>query len=134
MPSTPVPPAFVLIAATAVLSHGQTTPEIAPEIVSAWKLNSENALLIFRHDGTYFQIQDDASRPGMERGSFIWDKTTSAFSASPVRDTNGEGGLSHPAGATTLSISGNTLTYTVAGEGSFTFSRVVNTASAIVGS
>ena len=33
-----------------------------------------------------------------------------------------------------MTISGNTLTYNVAGEGSFTFSRVVNTASAIAGS
>lgn len=104
------------------------------EIVSAWKLTGGDVLLIFRYDGIYFQVQDDSSRPGMERGIFIWNKSTSAFSATALRDTNGESGLSHPAGATTLSISGNTLTYSVVGEGSFTFSRVVNTASAIVGS
>ena len=115
-------------------AQGQTIAAIPPEIVSAWKHNSENTLLIFRHDGTYFQVQDDATRPGMERGTFTWNKATSAFSATTLRDTNGESGLSHPAGATTLSISGNTLTYTVAGEGSFSFTRVVNTASAIVGS
>ena len=113
---------------------GQNIPEVAPEIVSAWKADVGDALLIFRYDGVYFQVQDDASRPGMERGSFTWNKASEAFSATTLRDTNGESGLSHPTGATTLSISGNTLTYTVVGEGDFTFSRVVNTTSAIVGS
>lgn len=134
-------PQFTRISVFAVLalagtlpSHGQTIPEIPTEIVSAWKLNGGDALLIFRHDGVYFQVQDDPNQPGMERGTFTWDKTTSAFSATTLRDTNRESGLSHPSGATTLAVSGNTLTYTAAGEGSFTFSRVVNTASAIVGS
>ncbi|MEY4568899.1 MAG: hypothetical protein RLZZ398_338 [Verrucomicrobiota bacterium] len=128
---------IVIASATLLLPHlalSQSIPEIPAQILSAWKSNSGNALLIFRHDGTYFQVQDDATRPGMERGTFTWNKATNAFSATTLRDTNGESGLSHPAGATVLSISGNTLTYTVAGEGSFTFSRVVNTASAIVGS
>ena len=115
-------------------AHGAEIAAVAPEIVSAWKINSGNTLLIFRHDGTYFHVEDDGNRPGMERGTYVWNKTSSAFSANTQRDTNGEGGLSHPSGATTLTVSGNTLTYTVAGEGSFTFSRVVNTASAIVGS
>jgi Immunoglobulin domain len=126
--------ALVLTLACTLPSHSQTIPNIAPEIVSAWKANGSDALLIFRYDGVYFQVQDDASRPGIERGTFTWDKVTSAFSATTLRDTNGESGLSHPAGTSTLSVSGNTLTYTVVGEGSFTFSRVVNTASAIVGS
>lgn len=116
------------------LATGQTIPELPPEIVSAWQAVGENALLIFRHDGTYHMAQDSATEPGMERGRFTWDKATSAFSAVTVVDTNGEGGLSHPNGATTLTITGNTLTYAVSGEGSFTFSRVTNTASAIVGS
>ena len=130
-------PASPIAAALLLLPHlalSQTIPDFAPEIVSAWKANGSNALLIFRYDGVYFQVQDDSSTPGMERGTFTWNKASSAFSATTLRDTNGEGGLSHPAGATTLSVSGNILTYTVDGEGSFTFSRVVNTASAIVGS
>ena len=130
--------AILIASATLLLPHlalSQSIPAIPPEIVSAWKHNSENTLLIFRHDGTYFQVQDDATRPGMERGTFTWNQASTAFSATTLRDTNGESGLSHPAGATTLFISGNTLTYTVDGEGSFSFSRVVNsTASAIVGS
>ncbi len=126
---------LILALAGTLPCTSQTIPDIAPEIISAWKSNSGDALLIFRYDGVYFQAQDDASRPGMERGTFTWDKVTQAFSTTTLRDTNGESGLSHPAGATTLSVSGDTLTYTVAGEGSFTFSRVVNsTTSAIVGS
>lgn len=106
----------------------------SPEIVSAWKLNGENLVLVFRYDGSYYLIQGDPADPGMERGTFEWDNETGVFSAETIIDTNGEGGLSHPNGATTLSITGNTLTYTAANEGAFTFSRVVNTASAIVGS
>lgn len=122
--------------AAATLAHSEAIPEVAPEIVSAWKLNGagEDALLIFRHDGTYAMADGSATEPGMERGTFVWDKATSAFSVTTLRDTNGDGGLSHPDGITTLNITGDILTYTVAEEGSFTFSRVVNTASTIVGS
>ena len=130
--ASPLAVALLLVPSIAL---SQTIPDISPEIISAWKSNDSDTLLIFRYDGVYFQVQDDPSAPGMERGTFTWDKTSSAFSATTQRDTNGQGGLSHPAGATTLSISGNTLTYTVAGEGDFTFSRIVNsTTSAIVGS
>lgn len=124
-----------LLATTALspLATGQTIPDVAPEIVSAWA-DGEDALLIFRYDGTYYMAQDSATEPGMEHGTFIWDKATSDFSATPLVDTNGEAGLSHPSGSVSLSIIENTLTYTAGDEGSFTFSRVVNTASAIVGS
>ena len=128
----------VLFAAAALspLATGQTLPDVAPEIVSAWKAVGQDAIVIFRYDGTYYLAQDSATEPGMERGTFTWDKATAAFSATTIVDTNGELGLSHPGGITTLTISGNTMIYTVAGPGggSFTFSRVVNTASAIVGS
>ena len=103
-----------------------------PEIVSAWKANTENIVVVFTYDGTYYLIDDTADK-GMERGSYTWDKETLAFSANAIVDTNGEGGLSHPNGATSVSISGNTLNYSVAGEGTFTLTRIVNTASAIVG-
>jgi hypothetical protein len=129
--ASPIAAALFLIPGLAL---SQTIPDIAPEIISAWKSNDSDTLLIFRYDGVYFQVEDDPSAPGMERGTFTWNNATSAFSATTLRDTNGESGLSHPAGATSLSVSGNTLTYTVVGEGSFTYSRVVSTTSAIVGS
>ncbi|MBC7980764.1 MAG: hypothetical protein H7Y36_09405 [Armatimonadetes bacterium] len=109
-------------------------PPIAPEIVSAWKFNAGNIVVVFRHDGVFHLIDGETDSIGMERGTFEWDKASGAFSANSIVDTNGEGGLSHPEDATSISISGNTLTYTVENEGSFIFTRVVNTASAIVGS
>jgi hypothetical protein len=112
----------------------QDIPEVAPEIVSAWKSSDIDALLIFRYDGNYYQVGDSATRPGMERGTFVWDKASGAFFASTVVDTNGEDGLSHLPVATTLAIIGDALTLSVPGQGSFAFARVVNTASAIVGS
>lgn len=123
-----------LICAVSPHAQGVVISEVPPEIISAWKLNGGNALLIFRHDGTYFHAEDDGLRPGMERGAYVWNKATSAFSATTLRDTNGELGLSSPNGTTTLSISGNTMTYHVSNERTYILTRVVNTASAIVGS
>jgi hypothetical protein len=48
----------------------------------------------------------------MERGTYTWNSGTSAFTATTLVDTNGTAGLSHPGGNATLTISGNTLTYT----------------------
>jgi hypothetical protein len=109
----------------------QTPP---PEIVSAWKFNTADVVVVFRYDGTFYVVDAEAGHPGVERGTFGWDKETGAFSVDVIVDTNGDAGLSHPNGATSISITGNTLNYTVAGEGTFPFTRVVNTASAIVGS
>lgn len=106
----------------------------SPEIVSAWKLNTENLVVVFRYDGTYYLVDGDPEHPGMERGTFEWDNETGAFSVNTIIDTNGDAGFSHPGAATTVTVSGNTLNYTVPGEGTFSFTRVVNPASAIVGS
>ncbi len=106
----------------------------SPEIVSAWKLNTEDLVVVFRYDGTFYLVDGEPEHPGMERGTFEWDNETGAFSVDTIVDTNGDAGFSHPGAATTITVSGNTLSYTVPGEGTFTFSRVVNTASAIVGS
>lgn len=125
---TPILPAVFFVTASFV--HSQEVAHVSPKIISAWKLNGGDVLLIFRYDGTYIQVQ----KPGMERGNFVWDQETQEFTATAIIDTNGKSGLSHPEGETNLSISGNTLTYNVAGENSATFSRVVSTASAIVGS
>lgn len=106
----------------------------SPEIVSAWKFNGGDAVVVFRYDGSYYLVDANTGSEGLERGTFTWNKSTGAFSVDTIVDTNGDGGLSDPIGATTVAVSGNTLSYTVAGEGTFTFSRVVNTSSAIVGS
>jgi len=106
----------------------------SPEIVSAWKFNSGDFLVVFGNDGEFHVVDADPVNPGMERGTFEWDDETGAFSVNVIVDTNGDAGLSHPGAATSVSITGNTLNYTIVGEGTFSFTRVVNTASAIVGS
>ncbi len=118
----------------ASLAKAQSFVAPSPEIVSAWKLNTENLVVVFGYDGTFYLVDADPAHPGMERGTFEWDNETGAFSVETVVDTNGDAGFSHPGAATTVTVSGNTLNDTVPGEGTFTFSRVVNTASAIVGS
>ena len=123
------------IALCACLASASAQHESAPpEIVSAWKLNGENSLAVFTHDGRFYTILNNATVTGFERGTFTWNKVTHSFAATTTVDTNSDSGFSHPDGATSIIISGNTLNYTVEGEGTFTFTRVVNTASAIVGS
>lgn len=123
--------AFCCLTAGAQAQSFSTPP---PEIVSAWKHNTEDLVVVFGYDGTYYLIESDSTPPGMERGTFNWNKTSGAFSVNTVVDTNGDAGFSHPGAATTITVSGNTLNYAVPGEGASTFSRVVNTSSAIVGS
>ena len=132
--ASPIAAALLLVPGLALSAP---IPEIAPEIVSAWKLNAGNLVVIFRHDGVFYIIDGDgggSGQPGMERGTFEWDKTSGVFSANVAVDSNGEGGFSNPNGGTSITVSGNTLTYNVTEEGSFPFTRIVNTPSAIVGS
>lgn len=126
--------AIPIAAALALLPLPALAQTVAPEIVSAWKHDTEDLVAIFRHDGVFYIVDAESGQPGMERGTFQWDETSGAFSANVVVDTNGDAGLSDPNAATSITVSGNTLTYTVAGEGSFPFTRIVNTPSAIVGS
>lgn len=85
--------ALTLALAGTLPSHSQTIPDIAPENVSAWKANGVDALLIFRYDGVYLQVQDVASRPGMERGTFTWNSSSKVLTVIPITDTNGDTGL-----------------------------------------
>lgn len=135
-PTRPILPLAILLATATIcpLVFGQTIPAVPPEIVSAWKLDAGNVVVIFRHDGVFYFIDGEAGHSGMERGTFEWNKTSGVFSANVVVDTNTDAGFSDPEGATTITVSGNTLTYNIAGFGSFPFTRIVNTASAIVGS
>jgi len=105
-----------------------------PGIVSGWKLNGGDTVITFLFDGTFYLVDGSGPRPGMERGVFEWNKDTGVFNCEALLDTNGDAGFSHPIGGTTISINGNTLTYTVAGEGSFTFSRVTSVTQPMVGS
>ncbi len=130
----PLLPLAVLSVSCLFTAQAQDAPATPPKIVSGWKLNGGDTVITFLFDGTYYFVDGYGARPGMERGIFEWDDGSGAFTSEALVDTNGDAGLSHPIGATSIAINGNTLTYTVAGEGSFTFSRITDGAQPAVGS
>jgi hypothetical protein len=100
-------------------------------IVGAWfKGNpaapSDTLLLVFLLDNTYFMAQADipdaGGQPGIEHGTYTWDRASFAFTSSrspaPYVDTNGTWGLSDLGGPATVRISadGTTLTAIVLAE------------------
>jgi hypothetical protein len=106
-------------------------------IVGAWFAgdagrSNSSAVVVFHEDLTYFMAQDGDSsaatgdangQDGMEYGTYTWDPTTGAFTATPIVDTNGEWGLSHPQGAVTVTVNGDILTFSDR-SGSATAARV----------
>ncbi|MFZ4595704.1 MAG: ELWxxDGT repeat protein, partial [Verrucomicrobiaceae bacterium] len=118
-------------------------------IVGSWvfgdpTLPNNSGVITFLNDGTYFMADDSdedidksagaTGTKGMEHGTYAWNESTGAFSATTLTDTTGENGLSHPSGAVTVAVTGNTLAFTDSVEGTFTFARVANTTNPIVGS
>jgi len=103
-------------------------------IVGAWQFGdgaaNNSGVLVFQANGVYFHAEDTVATPdwqdGVERGTYIWNAETGAFiaTANAASDTNGEIGLSHPLGAVTITVSGNTMTFTDDVEGTFTLTRV----------
>ncbi len=90
-------------------------------IVGAWVIGDtttadSSALVTFYANGTYLQAYDGPAGPGqpkgMERGTYTWDSATGAFTSTTLVDTNGTAGLSNPTGSVTVTVSGDTLTYT----------------------
>jgi len=110
----------------------------ASPIVGAWfagnaALPDRSAVLVFLEDGTYFFAQDGDSsaatgdpngHDGMERGTYTWNSSTGAFTATPIVDTNGQWGLSHPQGPGTVSVAGDLLTFSESGVVAAVFARV----------
>ncbi|WAC19132.1 choice-of-anchor D domain-containing protein [Luteolibacter sp. SL250] len=128
----PLLPFSLFSAASLMVAAAQDPLVVPPEIVGGWKLDGAELVVTFLFDGSFYLVDGQGARPGMERGFFIVDE--GALHAEVLLDTNGEAGLSHPAGAASVSITGDTLTYTVVGEGSFTFSRVTHATRPEVGS
>jgi hypothetical protein len=102
-------------------------------IVGAWVFGDStvadsSSIVAFFANGTYlfgFDGPGNVGQPdGMERGTYTWNAGTGAFAATTIVDTNGTAGLSNPVGSVTLTISGDTLTYTDSG-GPVTAYRVV---------
>lgn len=76
-------------------------------LVGSWLFDNPSAVsgavvFTFLPNGFYFMsdnsdpLGDPNGRKGMERGTYTWDSTTSAFTARTLTDTNGQWGLSHP--------------------------------------
>ncbi|MEK7328220.1 MAG: hypothetical protein AAB217_23495 [Chloroflexota bacterium] len=96
-------------------------------IVGTWSFspanNPANDLLVatFFANGTYMIADDgDPADPtpgqdGMERGTYTWNATTGAFTATPTVDTDGQRGLSHPPSNVCVKVNGDSLTYTDSG-------------------
>ncbi len=87
-------------------------------------LDSSHYLLI--QDGD--RLQDPNGKDGMERGTYSWDPVTGVYVTTDVTvDTNGEWGLSHDPSMITLTVDGDTLTFTDADDGTFYWQRLVPT-------
>lgn len=86
-------------------------------IVGAWgraNLHNASSAAVFLPNGYYFMAQDGDPDPitgdpsgqdGMEWGTYAWDQATGAFSATPLVDTNGQWGFSHPQGPMIVTLS-----------------------------
>lgn len=141
---------------SAVSSEVNATPNT---IVGGWYLDcsasvgmaagSNMCTFTFFANGEYVMTQDYVTIPpsttllpgGMERGTYSWNPATGAFrTLCPRVDTNGEAGISHPvpgicSGTTaTVTVSGNTLTMNIPGNGIFTLNRLSDAANPAVGS
>ncbi len=71
----------------------------------------DNTSYMMAHDGSI--VADPSGQPGIERGTYTWDKISGAFAATVLVDTNGEWGFSHPGAGESLnfkvSADGNSL-------------------------
>lgn len=90
--------------------HRVTDP--SNPIVGGWRIcdnaSSNTGVLVFLSNGFYFHAEvndgDPSGMDGMERGTYAWDSGTGALTPTPLRDTNGQLGLSHPQGNFTAAI------------------------------
>ncbi|MDG2170046.1 MAG: hypothetical protein P8L44_19225 [Opitutales bacterium] len=102
-------------------------------IIGAWQFGNSNGegsgVVVFMKDGTFYLIEDgdyqEGDVDGFERGTYTWNESSGIFLVSVEQDANGEAGLSHPNGNTTVSISNNQLTCSDS-EGSIVLTRVID--------
>ena len=126
------------------VSHNLTTDfrigtPMSP-LVGAWQFgdgaSDDSGVLVFLPNGVYFHgedtIADGSDVDGMERGTYTWNDSTGALTATPIVDTNGEIGLSHPIGSFVFTVNEDVLT---AGdsEGSQPLNRVTSQSDPLVG-
>ena len=106
-----------------------SSPIVGTWVAGDTTIPDSSAVISFFANGTYLMAEDGPSgdpngHDGMERGTYAWNPGTGAFVATTLLDTNGQWGLSNPQGSVTVTVTGNTLTYTD-GAGPSVFTRVV---------
>lgn len=104
---------------TTVLSR---VPSSSGSILGSWYAGdasqTDNIVIVtIFENGTYVTLEDDdvtadpTGQDGMERGTYTWNSSTGAFTATPLTDTNGQWGLSHVIGDATVSVNGDSLQF-----------------------
>lgn len=114
-------------------SYFDLNTNFSSSIIGAWQFGNSNeegsGVVVFMKDGTFYLIEDGDSGEGyvdgFERGTYTWNEQSGAFVVSIEQDANGEAGLSHPDGSTTVTVSSNQLTYSDSG-GSTVLTRVID--------
>ena len=93
-----------------------SSPIVGSWVIGDSTIADSSAIATFFADGTYLMAFDGTvtatDLKGIERGTYTWNSGTGAFTATTLLDTNGTAGFSHPGGSATVTVSGNTLTYT----------------------
>ncbi|WP_143474497.1 Ig-like domain-containing protein [Pseudoalteromonas sp. PAB 2.2] len=104
----------------------------------AWQLADEPEVAVILRDGKWLQIQamshpdDETAFAGYEIGDFTWNESTGEFSVQISEDTNGSFGIDD-AGAITATVSGDTLTLDIEGEGTITLTRIYSATNPLIG-
>jgi len=93
-----------------------SSPIVGSWVVGDTTVADSSFIVTFFANGTYLNARDAPpgdpnAFDGIERGTYTWNPGTCAFTATAVVDTNGTAGLSSPQGSVTVSVVGNTLTY-----------------------
>ena len=100
-------------------------------LIGSWLYNpgalADSAVLTIIDDFNYmFAVDgdpDDGGRRGMERGTYTWNSSTGAFTATSISQTAGDWGISY-LNPDTVIIDENILNFNDSVEGLITFSRV----------
>lgn len=110
-------------------------------LIGGWFYNpgtlAESGVLTILDDTNYMFVVDgepDAGGGrGMERGTYTWDSSSGAFTATAISKTLGDWGVSS-LGQMTVFINGNTLNVTDSAKEPFSLTKIVSATNPIVGS
>ena len=106
-------------------------PDKNSALIGSWLYNpgtlADSAVLTFI-DGTNYMFAvdgnpDDGGGRGMERGTYTWNSSSGAFTATAISGTAGDWGISFVTDPT-VSIDGSTLTIIDSNDGPIPFTKV----------